>query len=205
MQVTVGYGDARVAGELAMGDDAGGERPGALDHRQILFRESDAARNELERDVRSLGLSALTAGLNLSFGALLMLMALSMHEFGSDLTRQLTLAGLSTIGFVIVMVGQTELFTAHTTMSVLPLFQGDTTVRRVAGRWTVMLAANLLGTAGFAAVVAVLGPRLGVVDTRCHRLAGRRPHRVPVAGGVRLRGAGGLADGTRDLAVEGRA
>ena len=148
-----------------MGNDSEEERSGgALEHRQILFRESDAALAELERDVRALGLSALTAGLNLSFGALLMLMALSMHDFGSDLAQQLTLAGLSTAGFIIVMLGQTELFTAHTTMSVLPLFQGQTTVRRVAGRWMVMLLGNLLGTAGFAGLVAVLGPRLGVVS-----------------------------------------
>lgn len=147
-----------------MSNGAGGRRAGALDHRQILFRESEAALNELERDLRALALSALTAGLNLSFGVLLMLMALSMHDFGSDLARQLTLAALSSIGFIIVMVGQTELFTAHTTMSVLPLFQGDTTVRRVAGRWAVMLSANLLGTAGFAGLVALLGPPLGVVS-----------------------------------------
>lgn len=147
-----------------MGGDNGRELPGGLDHRQILVRESEAALAELERDVRALALSAFTAGLNLSFGALLMLMALSMHDFGSDLTRQLTLAGLSSVGFIIVMIGQTELFTAHTTMSVLPLFAGATTGRRVAGRWTVMLVANLLGTAMFAALVVALGPRLGVVS-----------------------------------------
>ena len=141
-----------------------GRRSGGLDHREILTRECESALDELERDVRALALSAFTAGMNLSFGALLMLMALSMHDFGSDLTRQLTLAGLSSIGFIIVMIGQTELFTAHTTMSVLPLLEGETTVRRVASRWTVMLCANLLGTAGFAALVAMLGPRLGVVS-----------------------------------------
>lgn len=147
-----------------MGNGGERERSGGLDHRQILLRESEAALDELERDLRAVTLSAFTAGLNLSFGALLMLMALSMHDFGSDLTRQLTLAGLSSTGFIIVMVGQTELFTAHTTMSVLPLFAGDTTVRRVAGRWTVMLSANLLGTAVFAALVAALGPRLDIVS-----------------------------------------
>ncbi|MDP8929809.1 MAG: formate/nitrite transporter family protein [Actinomycetota bacterium] len=147
-----------------MGNGGERERSGGLNHRQILRRESEAALDELERDVRAVTLTAFTAGLNLSFGALLMLMALSMHDFGSDLTRQLALAGLSSIGFIIVLIGQTELFTAHTTMSVLPLLGGDTTIRRVAGRWTVMLSANLLGTAGFAMLVAALGPRLGIVS-----------------------------------------
>lgn len=153
-----------VIGSGPIGNGSERERSGAVDHRQILLRESATALEELERDVRAVTLSAFTAGLNLSFGALLMLMALSMHDFGSDLTKQVTLAGLSTLGFIIVMVGQTELFTAHTTMSVLPLFAGDTTVRRVAGRWTVMLSTNLLGTAGFAILVAALGPRLGIVS-----------------------------------------
>ena len=147
-----------------MGNGDERERSGGVEHLQIVRRQSDAALDELERDVRAVALSAFTAGLNLSFGALLMLMALSMHDFGSDLTKQLTVAGLSSIGFIIVMIGQTELFTAHTTMSVLPLLAGDTTVRRVAGRWTVMLSMNLLGTAGFAALVAVLGPPLGIVS-----------------------------------------
>lgn len=143
-----------------MGED-GGEQ-GSLEHREILRRESEAALKELERDVRAVTLSAFTAGLNLSFGALLMVMALTMHDFGSDLTKQLTLAGLSTVGFIIVMIGQTELFTAHATMSVFPLLAGETTARRVASRWSAMLGANLLGTAVFSALVAVLGPRLGI-------------------------------------------
>lgn len=147
-----------------MSDGTANGRSGGLKHRQILLRESNAALDELERDVRALALSAFTAGLNLSLGALLMLMALSMYDLGSDLTKQITLAGLSSVGFIVVMIGQTELFTAHTTLSALPLFQGKTTMRRVASRWMVMLSANLLGTAGFAALVAVLGPRLGIVS-----------------------------------------
>jgi formate/nitrite transporter FocA (FNT family) len=91
-------------------------------------------------------------------------MALTLSpEFPSPLVKQATLAALSSVGFLFVVLGQTELFTAHTTMAVLPALDGRTSVREVGRLWGNVYVSNLLGCTAFAAFVAVLGPALGIV------------------------------------------
>ncbi len=58
-------------------------------------------------------------------------------------------------------------------MMVLPLLTGATTAGRVASRWAIILAGNLVGTAGFAWLITTLGEPLGVVsDDAITALAG---------------------------------
>jgi len=61
-----------------------------------------------------------------------------------------------------VIVGKSELFTEHTTLAVLPLVSGRTTVSRVARFWSLVYVGNITGAAGFAAVDAPLGVGLGL-------------------------------------------
>ena len=146
--------------------DRSGEPTGAtLSYRNILERELESALKEIERPPRGVFLSGLSAGLNLSFGALFMAMVLTFSGgFDSALTRQAALAGASSIAFLFVVVGQTELFTAHTTMAVLPLANGDATVAEVLRLWGVVYASNLLGCAAFVAVIAGVGEPMGIAD-----------------------------------------
>ncbi len=66
------------------------------------------------------------------------------------------------IGFIIVIIGRSELFTEHTTLAVLPLLSGRTTVRRIARLWSLVYVGNLVGATGFAAFGAPLGVSLGL-------------------------------------------
>jgi len=63
------------------------------------------------------------------------------------------------IGFII---GRSELFTEHTTLAVLPLLSGRTTVARVARLWSLVYLGNIAGAAAFAAAGAPLGVGLGL-------------------------------------------
>jgi len=136
-----------------------------LSYRHILEREMENALKEINRPPAGVFLSGLTAGLNLSFGALFMAMALTFSGgFGSKLVQQLALGGVSSIAFLFVVVGQTELFTAHSTMAVLPVLDGRASVRELGRVWGVTYASNLVGCALFAGLIAAVGPRLGVVD-----------------------------------------
>jgi len=137
----------------------------SLSYRRILEREMENALKEIRRPSKGLFLSGLSAGLNLSFGALLMGMALTYSGgFGSKLVQQAVLGGVSSIAFLFVVIGQTELFTAHSTMAILPVLDGRATLEELGRVWSVTLAANLVGCAMFAGLIAVLGPRMGVVD-----------------------------------------
>ncbi|MFC6725178.1 formate/nitrite transporter family protein [Halobium palmae] len=147
-----------------MGSD-GGDEGGTISYRDILEREMENALREINRPKRGVFLSGVSAGLNVSFGALFMGMALSFSpNFPSPLVEHLTLAMLSTVGFLFVILGQTELFTAHTTMAVLPVLDGRASVGELVQLWANTYVSNLVGCFVFAALVATLGPAMGIVE-----------------------------------------
>ncbi|MBX0294918.1 formate/nitrite transporter family protein [Haloarcula nitratireducens] len=136
-----------------------------LAYTRILETEIESALREFERPTSGLALSGLSAGLNVSFGALFMAMALTfMGPSQSGFFQQLVLANASAIGFVLVVLGQTELFTAHTTMGILPLLDGRGSVRQLGRLWGVVYGSNLVGCAVFAVLMATVGPAMGIVE-----------------------------------------
>lgn len=136
-----------------------------LSYRNILEREMENALQEVARPLKGLFLSALSAGLNLSFGVLFMAMVLTYSGggFASKFTTQTVLAGISAIAFLFVIIGQTELFTAQTTMAVLPVLDGRIGFRELGRLWGVIYVGNLIGCAGFATLIAAVGPPMGIV------------------------------------------
>lgn len=129
--------------------------------RTILKQEIAGGAEQLERPARGLFLSAVSAGLDIGFGPLMVATVLAMNPvatIGSRLVGSLAYA----IGFMIVILGRSELFTEHTTLAVLPLLSRETTVRRVARLWGLVYLGNLVGAVGFAALGAPLGLALGL-------------------------------------------
>ncbi len=115
----------------------------------------------MERKTRGLLLSAVSAGLDVGFGPLMVasvLAASPVDTLGSRLIGAMVYA----IGFIIVILGRSELFTEHTTLAVLPLLSGRTTISRVARLWSLVYVGNLVGAAAFAAAGAPLGVGLGL-------------------------------------------
>lgn len=147
-----------------MGSESTEPEGASLSYRNILEREMESALKEINRPPKGVFLSGLSAGLNLSFGALLMAMALTFSGgFESKLIQQVTLGGVSSIAFLFVVIGQTELFTAHSTMAILPVLDGRATIGELGRVWSVTLAANLVGCALFAGLITLVGPPLGIV------------------------------------------
>lgn len=149
-----------------MSSQSDAEPSGAsLSYRQILEREMENALKEIDRPPKGVFLSGLSAGLNLSFGALLMGMVLTFSGgFESKLVQQASLGLISSIPFLFVVVGQTELFTAHSTMAILPVLDGRASLRDLGRVWSVTYVSNLLGCLLFAVLVVTLAPRMGIVD-----------------------------------------
>lgn len=150
--------------ETGMGTESSEPEGASLSYRNILEREMESALKEINRPPKGVFLSGLSAGLNLSFGALLMAMALTFSGgFESKLIQQVTLGGVSSIAFLFVVIGQTELFTAHSTMAILPVLDGRATIGELGRVWSVTLAANLVGCALFAGLITLVGPPLGII------------------------------------------
>ncbi|UPM43217.1 formate/nitrite transporter family protein [Halocatena salina] len=148
-----------------MGTDSDGPTGATLSYRKILEREMESALKEMDRPVLGTFISGFSAGLNLSFGALFMAMVLTFSGgFGSELTKQVVLAGVSSIPFLFVVIGQTELFTAHSTMAVLPVFDGRASISDLGRIWSVTYVSNLVGCGAFVALIVAIGDPMGIAE-----------------------------------------
>ncbi len=115
---------------------------------QILRAVIKDGRSELERASLGLAFSGFVAGLCVPFGA----MALAVF---ASLTGGVGLVPIlfSPLGFIIVILGKAELFTAHTVSGVAATLKDFGYWRDLLRLWVVVFAFNLLGTAAFAALV----------------------------------------------------
>jgi formate-nitrite transporter family protein len=62
------------------------------------------------------------------------------------------------------VLGRSELFTEQTTLAILPLRAGKTTLAKVARLWGIVYVGNILGAAACAFLIVIVGPGLKVVD-----------------------------------------
>nr|WP_303646841.1 formate/nitrite transporter family protein [Haloarchaeobius salinus] len=122
--------------------------------------------HEMNRERSGLLLSGLSAGLDIGFGPLLMAVVLTLSAGGfGDLTTELLLASVYSVGFMFVIIGRSELFTEHTTLAVIPVLDGQASVRQLARLWGLVYLGNLVGGFLFTLLVVLLMPGLGVVET----------------------------------------
>jgi len=124
---------------------------------EAIRREGE---EELRRPVAALAWSALAAGLSMGFsfiaeGAL-------MARLPDAAWRPLVTRFGYSVGFLVVVLGRQQLFTENTLTVVLPLLlhKNRETLFRLLRLWSVVLAANLVGTFLFALAVG----KIQVVD-----------------------------------------
>lgn len=129
--------------------------PASKDAKTILETIIADGRNELERASAGLALSGLSAGLNISLGAV------AMARMGS-MTGGMGLLAVCfyPIGFIIVVLGRAQLFTENTLTPVTVVFARHTGLSDLLRLWGAVLGANLLGALIFsvAAVYVELLP-----------------------------------------------
>lgn len=104
-------------------------------------------------------LSGLIGGLDVGFSPLGMAFVAAhlTPVVGSDVAG---LAGalVFPIGFILVILGRSQLFTESTLTPALSVMSGASTLRRLARQWALVLGANLVGATVFAFFVAHGGP-----------------------------------------------
>jgi formate/nitrite transporter FocA (FNT family) len=141
----------------------------------ILEQHLEQAQQEIERPAPGLFLSGISAGLDLGFGPLLM--AVIASRAGEDLSeggKAVAMAAAYSVGFVIVVVGRSELFTEQTTSAVLPVLDGRARFAQLLRLWLLVLVGNLIGAAAMGWVVAKLGIAMGIIhDTVIAEMASR--------------------------------
>lgn len=131
----------------------------------ILEQHLSQAQDEIERKAGGLFLSGLSAGLDLGFGPFLMAVASTLtRDELSHAASRILVSLCYTVGFVFVIVGRSALFTEQTTSAVLPVLARRASFGQLLRLWGIVLGANLIGAALISAVIAHLGPRLGIAE-----------------------------------------
>lgn len=155
---------------------------------EILKNLIEKGLNEIERERNGLLLSSFSAGLDIGFGPLLMAVILTLSTSGfGDVTTEILLASAYSIGFMFVILGRSELFTEHTTLAVLPVIDGQATVRQLGRLWGLVYIGNIIGGICFTLLAVTLMPGLGVVtpeafETIAHKLVSHDLQWLFVAG-----------------------
>ena len=143
-----------------MGLEGATKSPEAILQEQITEEEK-----QFEQHPRGVFLSAISAGLDIGFGPFLMAVVLTLA--GGVLSVPVTeilIANTYSLGFVFVVMGGSALFTEHTALAVLPVLDGSASLRQLAHLWGLIYGGNMVGAAAFAALAALIGPALGVID-----------------------------------------
>jgi formate-nitrite transporter family protein len=126
--------------------------PRALVIHEVVREEGEAA---MERTAGALLMSALAAGLSMGFSFLAQ--AVIESSLPDTPWRSLVTSFGYTVGFVIVILGQQQLFTESTLSAVLPVLtrRDMTSVVKTGRLWGLVLFANIAGTVIFSAMLQI--------------------------------------------------
>jgi formate/nitrite transporter FocA (FNT family) len=132
---------------------------------RILEHEISEGLAEIERSDSGLLMSGFSAGMDLGFSILMMAVLLTLAK--DSLPRPVTellVAGAYTLGYILIVIGRSELFTEHTTLAVLPVLNGRATLGGLLRLWGLVYFSNLAGGALFSFIIVNVGPALGIID-----------------------------------------
>jgi len=147
--------------DLEAGEEAAPRKPSG----QILRHELQEAMDALDRSPRRLFFSGFSAGLEIGFSLFLMatVIYLGRGQWSEAATRILV-ANMYSFGFILVVLGRSELFTEQTSLAVMPVLSGQASIASVARLWILVFLGNQLGAALFAMLATIVGPRVDAFD-----------------------------------------
>ena len=131
-------------------------RPLGAETPEIVEKGTNVGTSRLERPFVPEALAAFLGAMSISFGAVAMSIAGGYGaELGGEPARRLFGALAFPIGFVILLIGKSELFTENFLLPVLGVLEKRAPLRSLLRVWAVSLVFNLLGAAVFAALIGL--------------------------------------------------
>ncbi|HEV2072163.1 MAG TPA: formate/nitrite transporter family protein [Thermomicrobiales bacterium] len=123
---------------------------------EIVDDASKIGAKRLRRPLLGDAITAFTGGMSVSFGAVAMVTAAAAMGGGIDSPSTALLVGslVFPVGFLILLVGKTELFTENFLLPVAAVLKGRGDLRQLGSLWGTTLAFNLLGALVFALLIS---------------------------------------------------
>jgi formate/nitrite transporter FocA (FNT family) len=130
-------------------------------HASILVEQVINAKETFNRSLGSLFTSAFTAGLEIGFRLFVILSVFALLSELMPSQYAITLASLLyPLGFIIVVIGQSLLFTEQTSLLSLPVLNRIQPLSKLLRLWGIVIAGNLAGGCLFATLMIGLGMRM---------------------------------------------
>lgn len=124
----------------------------------ILVEQVIDAKETFNRSLCSLFTSAFTAGMEIGISLFMILSAFAILTDVLPTDYAMTLASLLyPIGFIIVVIGQSLLFTEQTSLLSLPVLNRIEPLNKLLRLWGIVIAGNVVGGCLFAALMIALG------------------------------------------------
>ncbi|WP_426241268.1 formate/nitrite transporter family protein [Psychrobacter sp. TWP2-1-2] len=152
----------------------------AKSYASILVEQVMDAKETFERSLGSLFTSAFTAGLEIGISFFMMLSAFALLSGVLPSQYAIVLASLLyPIGFIIVVIGQSLLFTEQTSLLSLPVLNKIEPLHKLLRLWGIVIAGNIVGGCLFAALMIGLGLNMQLfsvsdIDTYAEHILGFR-------------------------------
>mgnify|MGYP003645958988 CR=1 FL=1 len=134
-------------------------------HGEILREQIIDALETYDKSYQSLFTSSLTAGMEIGF-SYLMLCTLYFFLIGKvDDNAIIRVAALVyPLGFILVVLGQSILFTEQTALLTLPVLNKKRSIGSMLKLWGVVISGNLVGGYIMSGILLWLGPHLGIFN-----------------------------------------
>jgi formate/nitrite transporter FocA (FNT family) len=141
------------------------EKDAPKTHGEILRDQISDAQETYEKSPSSLFLSSITAGLEIGFSYL---MICAVFFFFEDKIEEESIFKMISLvyplGFILVVLGQSILFTEQTALLTLPVLNKKQTIGAMLRLWGIVISGNLIGGYFIASILNWLGPRLGIFN-----------------------------------------
>ncbi|AFL82152.1 formate/nitrite transporter family protein [Aequorivita sublithincola DSM 14238] len=137
----------------------------AKSHGEILKQQIVEGQETYDKNPVSILLSSLTAGLEIGFSYLLIC---TLYYFLQDKVEEDTIIKLMSflypVGFIMVILGQSILFTEQTSLLTLPVLNKKRSLKSLLKLWGLVIFGNLIGGYIIAFFLVWIGPRLQIFD-----------------------------------------
>jgi formate-nitrite transporter family protein len=144
---------------------------------EIIADAAKIGATRLHRSVPGDAITAFIGGMSVSFGAVAMAWAAASFGGGGKPSAGHVAGALAfPVGFIILLVGKSELFTENFFLPVTAVLERRGSARQLGALWGVSLAANLAGAVCFAFLISRPGvldpaPAQELVDVAAHKVA----------------------------------
>ncbi|GLB50289.1 formate/nitrite transporter family protein [Neptunitalea lumnitzerae] len=140
-------------------------RDAAKSHGEILKEQILEGLEVYDRSAASIFLSSLTAGMEIGFSYMLMtaLFYFLMPYVDESIIFKL-IALVYPLGFILVIFGQSVLFTEQTSLLTLPVLNNKRSVKSLLKIWGTVILGNLIGGYIIATVLLWIAPQLNVLN-----------------------------------------